>query len=106
MIGHKERTFFYPLQLRDFVREHGAALPIGVPIALDALRQERYCIVRPNRFRFYHELCGANGLPLNFFISMRHIINSRFRIQKTVQSYKTTLVPRFLFLPHSRKPWS
>lgn len=73
MIGHKERTFFYPLQLRDFVREHGAALPIGVPIALDALRQERYCIVRPNRFRFYHELCGANGLPLNFFISMRHI---------------------------------
>ena len=31
MIGHKERTFFYPLQLRDFVREHGAALPIGVP---------------------------------------------------------------------------
>ena len=73
MIEHKKRVIFYPMQLRDFVRDHGAELPIGIPVAYDTIKPERYCIVRPNRFRFYHELCGANGLPLNFFISMRHI---------------------------------
>lgn len=73
MIEHKKRVIFYPMQLRDFVRDHGAELPIGISVAYDTIKPERYCIVRPNRFRFYHELCGANGLPLNFFISMRHI---------------------------------
>lgn len=67
MIEHKKRVIFYPMQLRDFVRDHGAELPIGIPVAYDTIKPERYCIVRPNRFRFYHELCGANGLPLNFF---------------------------------------
>lgn len=61
MIEHKKRVIFYPMQLRDFVRDHGAELPIGIPVAYDTIKPERYCIVRPNRFRFYHELCGDKG---------------------------------------------
>ena len=65
MIEHKKRVIFYPMQLRDFVRDHGAELPIGIPVAYDTIKPERYCIVRPNRFRFYHELCGANCLSIS-----------------------------------------
>ena len=89
MIEHKKRVIFYPMQLRDFVRDHGAELPIGIPVAYDTIKPERYCIVRPNRFRFYHELCGANGLPLNFFISMRHIFTGASELRSSLRNFES-----------------
>lgn len=41
MIEHKKRVIFYPMQLRDFVRDHGAELPIGIPVAYDTIKPER-----------------------------------------------------------------
>ena len=38
MIEHKKRVIFYPMQLRDFVRDHGAELPIGIPVAYDTIK--------------------------------------------------------------------
>ncbi len=67
------RPYFYPEQIRQYLRLYAENLPTGQPAAYDVGHSSRYSIVRPRRFRFSYELWSGDGLPLNFNITMRHV---------------------------------
>lgn len=73
MVVHTPRSYFYPDQLRRLLYQHIENESIGYPTVHNITKPYWYSIVRPNRFRFVYELWSANYLPLNFYISMRHI---------------------------------
>lgn len=73
MVVHTPRSYFYPDQLRRLLYQHIENESIGYPTVNNITKPYWYSIVRPNRFRFVYELWSANYLPLNFYISMRHI---------------------------------
>lgn len=101
MYVHTPRSYFYPDQLRKFLSRHASDVPIGQVTAADLGKPYLYSIVRPNRFRFVYELWSASYLPLNFYISMRHIYKGPspgFYARAKAELMRTGKHPMFSFV--------